>query len=278
MTLGVTICRAVTLNLFGQEEPLDARMASIVAWLSALEPDVIALQEVRDTPSVPNQARTIAAALGMHCEYAVATRWGEGDEGLALLSRWPLRGAASIALPHATEKERRIVLHAISESPVGPLPLFTTHLNWRMTDGVTREHQVVAVEEMVAAAASADALPRILMGDFNAAPECDEMRFWRGEHSLAGRRVYYQDAWALRHPGEPGITWALRNPLTERMAFLERDRRLDYILVSQRERDGRGQILDARVVLDVAAGGLYPSDHFGVYAEIRLAGSTTRSL
>ena len=98
------------------------------------------------------------------------------------------------------------------------------------------------------------------MGDFNASPACDEMRFWRGEHSLAGKRIY-QDTWALCHPGEQGITWAKRNPLTARLAFLERDRRLDYILVSQRDRSGRGEVVDARVVLDVSEGDVFPSDH-----------------
>ena len=76
------------------------------------------------------------------------------EEGLALLSRWPLHDAKSVALPHATELERRIVLGALAQSPLGPLPIFTTHLNWRMTDGVKREDQVVAVEAVVAQAAA----------------------------------------------------------------------------------------------------------------------------
>ncbi len=118
-----TILSVLTLNLFGQEEPLEAIACSAIAWLTALAPDVIALQEVRQTTTLPNQAATIARALGMHYEYALATRWGDApddEEGLALLSRWPLTDAVATQLPHATDQERRICLHAHTESPVGP--------------------------------------------------------------------------------------------------------------------------------------------------------------
>lgn len=128
---------------------------------------------------------------------------------------------------------------------------------------------MVAVEELVASVESE--LPKLVMGDFNAVPDSDEIRWLRGLTTLAGRRVFYQDAFAARHPREDGFTWARRNPYTARLHFLERDRRIDYIFVTALRKDGRGLVRDCRVVLDeAAADGAFPSDHFGLYAEVQL--------
>ena len=52
---------------------------------------------------------------------------------------------------------------------------------------------------------------------------------------------------------------------------VERDRRIDYILVGPMHDRGPGSVLHARVVLDLpAANEVYASDHFGVFAEISL--------
>jgi endonuclease/exonuclease/phosphatase family metal-dependent hydrolase len=267
------VVRALTLNLWGEQEPLARRLELVVAAAQALAPDVIALQEVRVVPpSVPNTAETIAHALGYSYVFEKATPWGGGDEGLAILSRLPIARHAATELPHAVPTERRICLGASVATPAGDLAVFTTHLNYRLTDGGKREDQVQAVDAFVAGWESS--LPKLLMGDFNAIPESDEIRFLRGQHTTAGRRTYYQDAYARMHAdeaGQAGYTWARRNPYTARLAFLEPDRRIDYIFVTPLARDGRGTVHACRIVLDEpAADGAWGSDHFGLYAEVQL--------
>jgi endonuclease/exonuclease/phosphatase family metal-dependent hydrolase len=260
--------RAVTLNLWGEQPPLARRMELAVEQLRALRPDVLALQEVRAIPgTLDNQADTLGAALGMHVHFAPATPWGGGIEGLAMLSRFPIVERYHRELPHAIVTERRVAVGVTVETPSGPFSAFTTHLNYRLADGAKREEQVFAVEELAAEVASE--LPKIILGDFNATPESDEIRYLRGLHSIRGKRVYWQDAYARSHPREDGFTWALRNPYTERLHFLDRDRRLDYIFVSPVRRDRRGTVEDCRIVLDQpAAEGAYPSDHFALLADI----------
>jgi endonuclease/exonuclease/phosphatase family metal-dependent hydrolase len=112
------------------------------------------------------------------------------------------------------------------------------------------------------------------MGDFNAVPDSDEMRWMRGLTTLAGRRVYYQDTWDMIHPHEPGYTWARENHYRDRMYWLRADRRLDYIFVTPTRRDRRGTVHEARLIFEepmVLAGGerLFASDHFGVLSEIQ---------
>jgi endonuclease/exonuclease/phosphatase family metal-dependent hydrolase len=217
--------RIVTLNLWNEQGPLARRMELAAQQLAALSPDVIALQEVRQSAAVSNQAETLAGVLGMQFHFAVSTPWGGGEEGLAILSRHPISERGHRELPHATEKERRICLYARCETPSGPLDAYTVHLNYRATHGQIREDQIVAAEEFLRETPDGR-IPKVMMGDFNARPDSDEIRWLCGLRSIGGRRVYFQDAWAHLHPREPGYTWARSNPYTDKMAWLERHKRL----------------------------------------------------
>jgi endonuclease/exonuclease/phosphatase family metal-dependent hydrolase len=261
--------RCLTLNLWGAEEPLAARMRVVIGGLRELAPDVVALQEVLDVPGVPNQAATIADALGWPFVFAEATAFRGGHEGLAILSRFPIAEAGAIELPHAQTDERRILLSAKLAHAAGGVWVHTTHLNYRLQHGRERADQVSAIDAALRERPSD--LPQILMGDFNARPESDEIRFLRGHASIDGRRGAYQDAWAVLHPELPGVTWASSNPYTRRLWFLGPDRRLDYVFVTPRRRDGRGNVLLCHLAFDAPdAEGVWASDHFGVVADVQL--------
>ncbi len=266
------ILRFVTLNLWGDNGPHERRLDLIGAELERLAPDVVALQEVREVPGkLSNQAETLARRLGQHHVFAAGTEWGGGTEGLAVVSRFGVRHSTHRRLPHATDTEGRIMLSAELDGPRGGLWIHTTHLSYREHEGNLREDQVMALDAEVAAHAPRLEVPQVLMGDFNAVPESDEIRWLCGLTTLGGRRVFYQDAWATARPGEPGITWARANPFRARMNWLRADRRLDYVFVTAPRRDGRGTIRAARVVFDRPDGdGVFPSDHFGVMADVQV--------
>lgn len=276
--------RVVTLNLWGEQGPLEQRLRLCIDQLAELSPDVVALQEVRQIPDrLPNTAQTLASALGLSFVFAPATDWGGGTEGLAILSRHPIGQHQRHELPQVRPDERRVLLWAEVTTPHGPVLAATTHLHYRMTDGMAREEQVEAVDRLLKEAAQR--LPSgpkltVLMGDFNATPDSDELRFLRGLHSLAGRRTYFQDAFlcASDGPTGEGFTWSRRNPYTQRLRFLQNDRRLDYIFVSPPSRDGRGVVHSCRIVLDrPSPDGVFPSDHFGLFAELQLCPFPTAS-
>jgi endonuclease/exonuclease/phosphatase family metal-dependent hydrolase len=266
----VKTLRCLTLNLWGAEPPLEARMALVATGLRELAPDVVTLQEVREVPGqLPNQAETLAKAAGFGHVFAPATPFGGGQEGLAILSRQPILEHAVLELPHAEPKERRILLSARVHSGRGSVWVHTTHLNYRLTHGKQREDQVSTIAASVAGRTSDS--PQILMGDFNARPEADEIRFLRGLVTLGSRRTYFQDAWERMHPGDPGLTWAHANPYTAKLAFLEPDRRLDYIFVTPMRGDGRGTVHSCAMVFDrPSADSVFASDHFGLLAEIQV--------
>jgi endonuclease/exonuclease/phosphatase family metal-dependent hydrolase len=276
--------RLCTINFWGIEPPLERRLDLAARQLAALAPDVVGMQEVRplDGRSGRTTADVLAEALGMNRVYAVAVRWNDGDfgpgrpggeEGLALLSRFPIRAHQSMPLPEARPTEARILLSAQVETAAGPVWCHTTHLHYRLDDGLAREKQVVAIDEAVRAfGREAADLPQLLCGDFNAPPDADEIRFLRGLCTLAGRRTHFQDAWLRVQPGDPGLTWSSDNEQTRPLRSLDIDRRIDYVFVTTRRKDGRGTVLDAQVVLrERDDGGACASDHFGVLAEVQIA-------
>lgn len=264
----MTLLRILTLNLWGAEPPLETRMGLVVDGIRALDPDVVALQEVREVPNqIPNQAQTLAKALGYASVFVPATPFGGGQEGLAFLSKTPIHEHHALELPHALPNERRILLSMCIGLP--KIWIHTTHLNYRLAHGKQREDQIQFIADHILSIASD--YPQVLCGDFNARPGSDEIRYLCGLCTLEKRRVYFQDAWARLHPHDPGFTWAATNPYTKVLEFLEPDRRLDYIFVTPMRRDGRGRIHGCQIVLDKPnAEGVFPSDHYGLLAEIQV--------
>jgi endonuclease/exonuclease/phosphatase family metal-dependent hydrolase len=265
--------RFLTLNLWGENGPWESRLALVAEKIGSVLPDVVALQEVREVPGrIVNQAEILARHRGWNHVFAPSTAWGGGQEGLAIISRFPIGAHDFRPLPHSTETEGRVILSARIDSDFGEVWVHTTHLSFREHEGRKREDQVLVVDEVVTAHKN-DA-PQVLMGDFNAVPHSDEVRWLSGLTTLSGRRVYYQDAWDMLQPGQPGYTWALANHYRERMHWLRADRRLDYVFVTPAHRDRRGTVHEARILFDepvVMPGGerLFASDHFGVVVEVQ---------
>jgi len=266
----VKILRCLTLNLWGEQPPLERRMNIIVDGLRQLRPDVIALQEVREIGgSLRNQAEELGERAGYAHVFAPAMSWGGGHEGLAILSREKIGEHTTVELPHGTPEERRVLLSARLDTDAGAIWVHTTHLNYRLHHGKQREEQVMAIDEVITGRGN-DGV-QVLMGDFNALPDSDEVRWLCGLTTLGGRRVFYQDAWAVTHAGELGHTWSKANPFTDRLRWLQPNRRLDYVFVTPMRRDGRGIIQGCRIVFDRAdADGCFASDHFGLFVELQV--------
>jgi endonuclease/exonuclease/phosphatase family metal-dependent hydrolase len=265
--------RVATLNIWNRFGPWDDRLAAIHDGVRALAPDLLGMQEVlRLDPGegdALDQAAAVGGPFGYHAAYARARdqRW----YGNAALSRWPIARSVTVELPRCGTDEKRSLLFAEIDAPFGRVPFFVTHLNWKFEDGHVREAQVREIAAFVESVAAPEAFPAILVGDFNAAPDSDEIRFLRGLTSLGGsRRVFYQDAFEVAGDGTPGVTFARRNPFAAPLR--EPDRRIDYVFVRGRDERSRAEPLEARVCFDAAAGPAraFPSDHFGVVATLRV--------
>src|ERR1700689_4883261 len=260
--------RVATLNIWNRFGPGDPGLPGIRAGVRELSPDLLGLQEVlRLEPGVGDelyQAAAIAEDFGYHIAYSRSK--DESWFGNAVLSRWPITSSEVVDLPRCGTDQKRTLLLTTIASPFGPIPFCVTHLNWKFEEGHVRAAQVRAIAERLDTYAKD--FPALLVGDFNAEPEAEEVRYLRGLTSLGGEtRAYFQDAFAQAGDGSPGFTYARRNPFAAPLR--EPDRRIDYVFVRGRDERHRGEPLEARVCFDAPVGGTFPSDHFGVVATLR---------
>ncbi len=261
----------LTWNLWWRFGPWEARQPAIDATVRRLAPDVLCLQEVWVTRDGHSQADRIAAALGgYHAAYAPGVGLDLAAESLgnAILSRWPIVGTETRALPApAGLDELRVALRADLDGPRGPLEVFVTHLNWRMDQSHVRQAQVRALAAFVAETGPRRSFPPLLCGDFNADPDADELRMLTGLTAVPVPKLVFLDAWRSAGDGGPGYTWSRANPFT--VPDAEPDRRLDYVLVGYPRAGGAGEVTAARVEATEPVDRVQPSDHYAVYAELR---------
>ncbi len=134
--------------------------------------DVIGLNEIRDTGITEGfepQAKLLAEKLGYHYYFAKAIDVGEAPNpyGNALLSRFPIRHAETVAVPDPTGErsgqwyESRCLLKAELDIGSG-VTVCVIHF------GLNPEEQKNAVDTVVAQLPAARG---ILMGDFNVLPD-----------------------------------------------------------------------------------------------------------
>ncbi len=258
----------LTLNLWHNSGPWKDRSELIRGWIDRLEPDLIGFQEVLRGKDVDLAAELIGdRAYELDFVDAVPF-WGDPELrfGNAIASRWPITSREELRLPDRGDWEKRSALTVSIDSPHGPLCFSNTHLHWMFHHGVTREQQVVRLCDQVLRLRDQNGFPPIIVGDFNAEPESDEIRYMTGLHSIDGRSVAFHDAWKVAGQGD-GTTWSNRNTYASKE--LEPDRRIEYIFTGFPLRNGVGHLESCRVVCDEQAGNVWPSDHFGVFARLR---------
>ncbi len=260
--------RVATLNIWNRMGPWEERLAAIRAELPGLAADILALQEVivLDDGSF-DQGALVAEGHGYHVVY------GRHEEGIypmgnAILSRWPFGRTKIMPLPRGGTDEHRSLVFAEVLAPFGKVPVFCTHLNWKLDEGHVRTEQIRFVTDRIAELVPPNAdYPPILLGDFNADPDADEIRFLRGLTGLGGRCVYFADTFGIVGKGN-GTTYARRNPFAA--PIREPDRRIDYIFVRGPDEQGRGEPLEARICFDAPHEGTFASDHFGIVCDLSL--------
>jgi len=278
--------RVATLNIWNKSGPWPERLSLIRSQLSELSPDLIGLQEVlrlipdEQQPPVPapdnDQASEIAEGLGYNIAYGVAADYSGGLKfGNALLTRYKILDSRTFRLPGADSGETRSLLYALLETPWGRLPVFVTHLNWKLHHGMVRVKQAVYAAEriFVLTPVEADFLPPILLGDFNASPQSDEIRYLKGEHIIDGRSIYFADAWDYADTAAPGHTYSRANAFALKNG--EPNRRIDYIFVRGPDKQMRGEPSNVRLVFEQSVAGaegpVWASDHYGVMCDLSMS-------
>jgi len=251
----------LTINLkhplTGIDEALE-RLQIVAGVINDRQPDVVALQEVINDTDQPSFAEQLGTLTGYEWiweyTFTVPTLF---DEGLGILSRWPVAWSDSAELRHLDLVIfRRRVLGARVQSPYGEIRFFCTHMTTD-SDETVKADQAADVYQFLQDNPST--MAGFLAGDLNAEPDTLAMRFFRGEashESLTGNLV---DSWMTANPGDEGFTMSSSNP----------EKRIDYIyLVPGSERSA--DVGSCELMFTEQVGGLYASDHLGVFCEYTL--------
>jgi endonuclease/exonuclease/phosphatase family metal-dependent hydrolase len=238
-----------TLNLRNLADRWTERLPLLLADMTALQPDVMGLQEC---VFAAQQDRLLGAAGAAH--YAAHRCWaGRPEYGNSLLVREPLVAERAERLELGRNRSAlRVLVRTDGGSAVG---LVVTHLHHVPADEGERARQTAELVAWLDAAPPTDAL--VVVGDFNAEPiEPTYARMVAG-----GFRSAHLEA----NGEEPAVTW----PSGIVAPGMDTDGDpgcLDYIWVR-----GAVAVESCRVVFDRPAVDdptLFPSDHVGLSARL----------
>jgi endonuclease/exonuclease/phosphatase family metal-dependent hydrolase len=240
-----------TLNILNLADRWPERLPLILADMSALQPDALGIQEC----VYPMQQDRLIGAAG-EARYAALRGWaGRPEYGNSLLIRESLpatdEGRVDLGLNRAAHR----ATVGLADGPT--VTITVTHLHHREPDAQLRDEQARQLLEWIEAAPPADA--QIVMGDFNADPA--EPTYARME--AAG----FKSAYAEANGAEPAVTWpsGLQAPAMDTDGH---PRCLDYIWIR-----GAVAVESARLAFDrpdPEDPTLYPSDHFGISAQLAI--------
>ena len=240
-----------TLNMRNIADRWPERIHLLLADMAALQPDLIGLQEC--VFAVQQDRLLGAAGAG---RYQSRRGWaGRPEYGNAVLAREPIRMDDGDRLELG---RNRSALRVPVTLPTGTrFDFVVTHLHHEVEDDGIRAEQTSKLTAWLADIT----WPLIVVGDFNAEPE--EPTYARMVE--AGFRSAHAEA----NGAEPAVTW----PSGIRAPGMDVDGDpgcLDYIWVR-----GAVEVEDCRLAFDrpaVTDPTLYPSDHFGLAAHVRIGG------
>ena len=238
-----------TLNIRNSADRWSERLSLLLADMSALQPDVLGLQEC----VFPMQQDRLIGAAG-EARYAAIRGWaGRPEYGNSLLVREPLEATdvERIDLGHNRSAHRAVV----TLRGGGHVLVAVTHLHHLPADADIRRVQAESLLAWLTTGPVADV--QIVMGDFNATPT--EPTYAR--MTEAGFRSAHLEA----NGREPDVTW----PSGLQAPMIDDDGDpgcLDYIWVA-----GAVRVESCRVVFDRPAADdptVFPSDHIGLSARL----------
>lgn len=269
--------RIVTLNVWNMEG--DPRRPEIInRGLRRLNPDLVAFQEVVQTPEI-KMLGTLIRGLGLQATHQADLQkfpppFSDRYGGNALATRWEHRAveALDLRLSGAGDVPWATLAAIVTLPGLGEMLFIAATTAWRPAAEAVRERQAIAISDLDAR--HRRDLPTVIAGDFNAGPEAASIRYLTGRQSLEGCSVLYHDAWAVAGQG-PGYTWSIDNPNAERGAEQivgqpNYRNRFDYVFVGSWEAHPKAsaRIQSAELAFDQPIDGLWASDHFGVVVDL----------
>jgi endonuclease/exonuclease/phosphatase family metal-dependent hydrolase len=269
-----SMARAMTWNVWWRFGPRwRDRQPGIRETLERFRPDVVALQEVWAGDGT-TQAHELADVLQMHAVFAAPSyppapkdpgvaEWAGVELGIAVLSRWPILDDEAPVMPARHRSWDPVALSVRVDHPAGPLPIVAACLEYGVAYTDDRIAQAAFVADLATDPRFDGPCPVLLMGDLNAAADSPVLR---------PVREVLADAWSAG----AGPVDAVTLPSTHPSAPLEAgpqlvDQRIDHIFFRP-GREDQHIVVEGVQLAGEPAGGVFPSDHRAVVADLRWRG------
>jgi endonuclease/exonuclease/phosphatase family metal-dependent hydrolase len=234
--------RVMTYNIHvgvGMDKKLD--LARIAKVINHQKPDLVGLQEVDrgvERTQHIDEIAELAKLTKMDYAFAFNLKYQGGQYGVAILSRLPIRATDHRLYSNLREAERRGFIRAEVKIGGRVVNFVTTHLDYQYEDG-----RVFETEQLLKALENVNG-PLIVVGDFNDVAT-------GGAYKLMRQR--FEDAWALAHPNDEGLSYPADKPT----------KRIDYIFTR------RGDEIRTKRPWTVET---LASDHVPVVADLEIKG------
>jgi endonuclease/exonuclease/phosphatase family metal-dependent hydrolase len=249
--------RVATWNIWNTQLGEDRWLKLVPELLRSEEADVICLQEVsRDSRGMP-QSFSIAQKLNLLSEsYQYAGKWKGREEGLAILSRFPITEMFRTTLSEGSDRMGRALFGVTLATDDGEIEVLTTHFSYPISDMLGRQKQAREATAFLKQRVELNPTrPRVFAGDLNDTPPSSTIKIVK-EHSG------FLDACAEM---EAGSRWTFASSNPHVKPDLIPDRCIDYIFCSEH------WTVVASHLFGRSVSGRYASDHFGVIAELELS-------
>ena len=233
-------------------EDARVRLQIVADAINGRQPDMVALQEVIKPDGEASFVEQLGGLTGYEWFWEFTYRVPLSyDEGIGVLSRWPIVWHDSRELPHLDLVIfRRRVLGTRLATPHGDVQMFCSHMTTD-SDPTKEADQALAVFQFITDNPSP--LPGFFAGDLNAEPDTLAMRFFRGEAEHEGVTGNLTDAWMTINPDDPGYTMSSSDPT----------RRIDYIYMIPGT-EQTAEVVSCELMFTEPVGGRHASDHIGV--------------
>ena len=241
--------KIITLNTWGNSGPYEERWSFFLEELVTDKPDILCLQEVFSSALVEKVKKAFPY-------FNILSAY---EAGLVIMTRFPVVESQIVKYKTISQNERenRQAILAKLEIDGKQITIANTHLSWRPEDETIRYKQVKELLQALVNKADTS----LLAGDFNDV---------RGSTAIEEiERAGYLNLCQLCHPDSKNVTWDNQNPFIQTHSVKFPDRQIDFLFLHQKLITPN-TIKSCNVILNHPnPNGIYPSDHYGILAEIK---------